>query len=87
MSVIRRPSGLVQRSRFAGDSTWVMMCSARCRVSRGGRDGMSPGKNAAVTGSVASQPCWRIACRNALTDVMASVRAPCPIAWLASQAR
>ena len=30
-------------------------------------------KNAAATGSVASQPCWRIACRNALTEV----RRPC----------
>ncbi|KJS62336.1 hypothetical protein VM95_09045 [Streptomyces rubellomurinus] len=64
MRVISRADGSDHRSRFAGCSTWVMMCSARWRASRVRRRGPSPVKNAALVGSEVSQPCWRMAWKN-----------------------
>ena len=68
MSVISRPDGSVQRSRLAGDSTWVMMCSASRRVQSGRATGSVAGEERrAWSGSLSSQSCWRMAWKNTLS--------------------
>ena len=65
MSVASRYAGLRCLARLPGFSTWVITCPARARGSCSPRRGWSPGKNIAVAGRAGSQPCWRIAVRNA----------------------
>ena len=68
MSVTSLPAGSGQRSRLAGDSTWAMTYSASRRSSLGGDRWSVAGVEGRGPGRLSSQPCWRTAWKNRLSE-------------------